>query len=166
MPIVLCKICGKEFYVRKSHLFMGWGKYCSRSCHHKGMQSGQKVSCFVCNKEVYKTPTGLKRSKSQKFFCSKSCQTKWRNTQYVGPKHLNWKDGKSAYRSVMARNNIVQVCFRCRTKDNRILAVHHIDETHLNNDIKNLAWLCHNCHYLVHNNKVEKQKFLANISKK
>jgi len=66
----------------------------------------------------------------------------------------------------MTRNDIVQVCFRCRTKDKRILAVHHIDETHLNNDIKNLAWLCHNCHYLVHNDKVEKQKFLVNISKK
>jgi|SRR3989344_760487 len=103
------------------------------------MQLRQKVNCAICNKEVYKTPTNLKGFKSQKFFCSKSCQTKWRNAQYIGPKHLNWKDGRSAYRSVMSRNNIPPICSCCRTEDKRVLAVHHVDENHLNNDMKNLA---------------------------
>ena len=166
MPNVACKICGQEFYVKKSHLLVGWGKYCSRSCHHKGMQLREKHYCFICSKEIYKTPTQLKRSKSLKFFCGKSCQTKWRNTQYVGPMHLNWKDGRAAYRSVMTRNNIAPICFHCNSKDKRVLAVHHINENHLNNNVKNLAWVCHNCHYLVHNDKVEKQKFLTSLSKK
>ena len=161
MPVVNCKICGKKFSVRPSHLKMGWGKYCSRKCHHDDMKTGKKIFCFICGREVYRSPTRIIRSKSQKHFCSKSCQTKWRNTQYVGPKHLNWKNGKSAYRSVLARNGIKAVCSHCGISDTRILAVHHVDENHLNNDARNLAWLCHNCHYLVHHDNVERRRFLV-----
>ncbi len=43
------------------------------------------------------------------------------------------------------------------------MAVHHIDEDHNNNELGNLAWLCHNCHHLVHHDNVERQRFLALI---
>ncbi|KKU70088.1 MAG: hypothetical protein UX94_C0011G0016 [Parcubacteria group bacterium GW2011_GWA2_47_21] len=165
MSHLLCKICRKKFYVRPTHVKIGWGKYCSRSCHHKGMRTGKFIGCFLCGKGIYRTPTSMLHSKSKKYFCSKSCQTKWRNTQYIGSKHANWKDGKNAYKSVLNRHGIMPICFYCRTRDKRILAVHHIDENHFHNYVSNLAWLCHNCHYLVHNDKVEKQKFLANLNK-
>jgi predicted HNH restriction endonuclease len=41
--------------------------------------------------------------------------------------------------------------------------VHHIDKDRTNNTLKNLAWLCHNCHYLVHHDKLEMQRFLKSL---
>jgi hypothetical protein len=124
--------------------------------HYK---TGAFLKCCSCSKEIYKTPTQIKRSKSKKYFCSKSCQTKWRNTQYVGKKHKNWKDGYSRYRKILLDSTISQVCLMCREKDVRVLAVHHIDQDHKNVRMENLAWLCHNCHHLVRHDSVSKQKF-------
>ena len=52
------------------------------------------------------------------------------------------------------------MCNFCRVSDARILAVHHIDGNRENNKLENLAWLCHNCHYLVHHFDQEKRKFM------
>jgi hypothetical protein len=54
----------------------------------------------------------------------------------------------------------------CSTKDERVLAVHHIDHNRLNNKLDNLAWLCHNCHHLVHHDNVEKHRFLEKLTKR
>jgi hypothetical protein len=144
---------------------LGWGIYCSKKCKDAGQITRRKVSCFICNKEVLKTPVQIDRSKSGKFFCSKSCQTKWRNVQYIGSKHAGFKDGRQSYQSILKREKIPQICSYCGEKDVRVLAVHHIDENHQNNDVKNLAWLCHNCHSLIHYDNVEKQKFLTQYQK-
>ena len=61
----------------------------------------KKVFCFTCDKELMKTFTQLSHSKSGKYFCNKSCQTKWRNAEFVGSKHANFKDGKQSYQSVL-----------------------------------------------------------------
>jgi hypothetical protein len=160
MPIRVCKICSTDFYAKPNHIKKGWGKYCSPACQHIGRKNGKHVMCFICKKEVYRKLQALKRSKSQKYFCSKSCQTIWRNQEFVGSKHANWKHGKASYKSVLSRHHIPQKCVLCKTVDSRVLAVHHIDENHYNNNLSNLSWLCHNCHHLVHHDSVEKQKFL------
>ncbi len=154
-----CKICDKVFSAKLSHIKMGYAKYCSRDCSNVGMRKGELVRCTICKKETYKSISRLKVSKSGKFFCNKSCQTTWRNKYFSGNKHKLWKGGFSIYRDVLLRNNSVPACTLCSIKDIKVLAVHHIDENHRNNEFKNLAWLCHNCHYLVHNFKVEKDKF-------
>lgn len=125
-----------------------------------GLRTGKIVKCYLCNKESYKTKKSLRVSKSKKYFCSKSCQTKWRNTVFVGKKHANWKGGKYSYRSVLSRNNVKAVCKLCRTKDRRVLAIYHIDKNRRNNKVENLSWLCHNCHHLVHHHKEEQDKFM------
>ena len=164
MPIRLCKICSKELYVKPSHLKLGYGKYCSNKCRHEGKKKGKVIVCFLCRKEVYKSQQSLKRSKSKKYFCGKSCQTKWRNALYIGKKHSNYTYGLGSYRSVLIRNNTPRICNLCKTKDIRILAVHHIDNHRHNNKAKNLAWLCYNCHFLVHHDKVEEARFLAKLN--
>jgi len=121
------------------------------------------VFCYVCNKEIYKPLRALINSKSKKYFCGKSCQTKWRNSEFVGPKHANWKHGSASYKSVLSRHNIPKKCILCKTTDTRVLAVHHIDENHSNNALENLAWLCHNCHHLVHHDRVEKERFFKTL---
>jgi len=151
MPQVRCEICKKQFYAKPSWLKRGWGKYCSSKCQYQARLKGKFVNCVICGKKIWRQPHEFKHSKSRKFFCSKSCQTIWRNQIFVGPKHPLWKGGgKVKYRNILSRNGIKPKCKLCGCKDKRILVVHHRDKKRSNNTIKNLVWLCLNCHHLVH----------------
>ena len=145
-----CKICSTEFYAKPFFLKRGQAKYCSQSCMRLGSRTGKIVQCHSCDKDVYKTQRALQHSKSKMYFCTKSCQTRWRNSVFVGPKHANWKEGLFAYRSVLDRYRVPKICNLCQTRDVRVLAVHHKDRNRKNNSVSNLMWLCHNCHFLVH----------------
>ncbi len=150
MVMVACQRCGKEFYVKPSHKALGCGKFCSRACHHEDKRKGEYKACEICGTVTYKQKKALQNSKSGKFFCGKQCQTKWRNSVYIGKKHKNYIHGTYSYREVMKRADIDAVCSVCSTRDERILAVHHIDHNRKNNTVENLVYLCHNCHHLVH----------------
>lgn len=162
MSVVQCKICGKSFSIRPFFLRIGWGKYCSRACHHAGMRKRFKVHCSTCGEEIFRTRKMLKSSKSGKYFCSKSCQTRWRNVLFSGARHLNWKGGANICRRVILNNKKVpRICRLCVLQDVRVLAVHHVDHNRRNNKSSNLIWLCHNCHVLIHRDRVEEQKLVA-----
>lgn len=158
MPNVVCKICGKNFYVKPSHQKLGWGKYCSVSCKTKSQLLGKSLLCNVCGKQIYRAPSKIKHSISGNFFCSKKCQTLWRNRYYVGNKHSNWINGESSYREILKRANIEEVCKLCGINNKILLSVHHVDHNRQNNDISNLIWLCFNCHYLVHHDKITENR--------
>ena len=159
-----CLICGSSFYCKPSHKQQGWGKYCSKECQYSAMRTGKRLRCNTCSKEIYKNKLEISRSKSGQFFCSKSCQTVWRNRLYSQDKHTNWKSGQSSYRKLLLRSNIQQICKRCGILDIRILAVHHRDKNRDNNKLSNLIWLCHNCHYLVHHDKRESIGFVVPVA--
>lgn len=150
MPIVKCKTCNKDFYVKPSHQKIGWGKYCSIICRSKSQMKGKKFSCNVCGKQIYRSPKQIIHSKSRLYFCSKKCQTFWRNRFFVGEKHINWINGEYSYREILKRAHIDKVCKLCGIDNKLILNVHHIDHNRQNNHISNLIWLCFNCHFLVH----------------
>ncbi len=160
MPYSSCLICGKEFYVKPNWLKLGWGKYCSRDCVFKSQRKGRWVRCFICKKQVWKAPRALIHSRSGRYFCNKSCQTLWRNQEFIGSKHGNWKTGEKSYRDILKRSKITPICERCKSDDVRILVVHHLDRDRKNNKVENLAWVCHNCHYLIHHNKKENKIFM------
>lgn len=101
------------------------------------------------------------RSKSGKYFCSKSCQTLWRNTVYSGEKNKNWINGIRTYRNILIKSGVPPACFLCKIADARVLCVHHRDHQRTNNNVRNLIWLCFNCHYLVHHDKQIDQKIKA-----
>lgn len=164
VPIVKCKLCSKEFYGKPCFLKNGWAKYCSAVCQYQARRNGKFLPCEICGKKTYKQLRKLEKSKSGKFFCSKSCQTVWRNQEFIGIKHHNWKTGLASYRTVLSRNKIPKFCNLCKTKDERVLATHHIDKDRKNNHVSNLAWLCNNCHFLVHHYKEESLKFKKNLS--
>ena len=151
MPQVKCKICNVKFYIKPSHLKLGYGKYCSRKCQCKGQLKGKFVYCYICKKKIWRTPKALKHSKSGNYFCNKSCQTLWRNTYYSGSKHPNWRDGENQnYRNILLKHKIKVICQICRVKDKRLLIAHHKDRNRKNNTVNNLTWLCFNCHHLIH----------------
>ncbi|KKR34901.1 MAG: hypothetical protein UT67_C0005G0013 [Candidatus Magasanikbacteria bacterium GW2011_GWA2_40_10] len=153
MPQVNCKICKKEFYVKPYHQTLGYGKFCSRKCHFQSQRKGKYVLCAICGKESWKQLKALNGSASGKFFCGKSCQTKWRNKAFSGEKHPNWLGGEHTYKRVMHENKITPICNMCGIKDKRVLIIHHKDHNRKNNVIINLMWLCRNCHYLIHDGK-------------
>ncbi|MEI8123757.1 MAG: HNH endonuclease [bacterium] len=145
----------------------GWGIYCSVKCKSIGTSiRRQKTHCFICRKEILRTNIQMNHSKSGKFFCNKSCQTKWRNAQFIGEKHSNFRNGETVYQTILKRNKVLRICSYCGERDIRVLATHHVDGNRKNNNIKNLTWLCHNCHSLVHCDRLEGQKFLINHIKK
>lgn len=165
MVQIKCKICKKEFYAKPNWIRRGLGKYCSRKCSHESNKKGKMVQCFICGKDVYKSKKALNGSKSKKYFCGKSCQTIWRNSMvFVGEKHANWQDGEFAYRNILVKSKKGRICSFCKEKDIRILAVHHIDNNRKNNNLENLTWLCHNCHFLIHHYRKEKNQFMISIS--
>ena len=130
---------------------MGWGKYGSIECRSKAQRIGKQVACSTCDKSIYRTPKNFKHSKSKKFFCNKTCQTKWRNSYFIEEKHHNWLGGVRAYRKILDRTGRRKVCKMCLQTDTRVLIAHHIDHDRKNNLPNNLVWLCLNCHHLTHN---------------
>ena len=153
MPEVSCKICGKRFYAKPSWLILGHGKYCSKKCQFLAQKKGKFVFCDICGKRIWRAPRCLKGSKSGKFFCSKSCQTLWRNKVYSGSNHPLWNGGEDTYRKILIKTKKPLICRRCKYSDKRVLVAHHKDKNRKNNKIKNLEWLCRNCHYLIHKGK-------------
>lgn len=160
MPILSCKNCFRDFYRKPSYIKLGYGAYCSSKCQYARAKNGQMVRCFICEKEIYRSKAKLEHSKSKKYFCDKSCQTKWRNSVFVGEKHKNWKYGKGIkYRSILRNAGFLEICARCSFEDKRVLAVHHIDQNKKNNKVENLVWLCHNCHHEIHYGTVMDYQF-------
>lgn len=164
MPIVNCKICSKEFYIKPNRLKRGWGKYCSNKCSYEGQKTGGLFVCQTCGKQVYRGLKNQARSQSGKYFCNKTCQTRWRNSIYVGKNHSNWRGGTGSYRDILRRTKATQICARCKNNDRRVLIVHHIDRNRSNNAVSNLTWMCHNCHFLVHHYENEAKKFVVPVA--
>ena len=165
IPIRKCKTCSHEFYAKPNWIRRGWGRYCSANCLHQSQKTGRIVRCFLCGKDIYRTRKDLRKSKSKKYFCGKSCQTIWRNTMvFIGPRHANWTGGQSTYKNVLLRSSVSRICRRCKTRDYRILTVHHIDKNRKNNHLRNLIWLCHNCHFLIHHYNKERERFVVPIA--
>ncbi len=165
MPIVNCKMCGSEFSVKLSHQMLGWGKYCSKNCKTNAQCNGKFFTCFCCKKEVYRSLSQIDHSKSGKMFCSKPCQTTWKNKLASADKHPNWMGGTQIYRKILLQSQAPIICTLCNINDLRILSAHHIDHNRKNNQLSNLSWLCQNCHMLVHCDKYVENKLKDKISK-
>jgi len=160
MTIVKCGICSKVFYTKPSWVKLGGGKYCSRKCSDLARRKGKMVKCFICGKEIYRSLEDLKNSKSQNYFCSRKCSLSWNNTLHIGADSVNWKGGRFCYKNILSRAGVEKKCVLCGENNSKLLSAHHIDQNRSNNTVKNLVWLCQNCHFLVHHYELEKQRLL------
>ena len=150
-----CEVCGKEFRRKKSQILLAKRHYCSIKCQYSDRKKGKIIECHICGKKVYKKNKDINNSQNKKFFCDIKCSNKWLGSKRRGQNHPNWINGKFSYSNALKRSDPVGSCRLCGESDTRILLVHHIDQNRDNNNLFNLAWLCHNCHFLVHNHKVK-----------
>lgn len=157
----VCKVCSIRFLRKKSQILYSGGNFCSNKCRTLGRRTGKYTQCSFCGIEIYQSLSQLKKSKSGNHFCSKGCLFKWIYNKYDG--HPNWKGGHHNYRDKLKKITKIPICHYCGEKDQRMLVVHHIDKNRKNNSLNNLVWLCHNCHYLIHNYEQEKNKFTRKL---
>jgi len=161
MPNVQCQICHRYFYAKPRHLRIGWGKCCSIKCRAKAQFNGQQLRCEYCSKDIYRTPSEIKKSVSGKLFCSRKCHCTWENMHNrTANRSPHWTGGEHVYRLILRRSNRKVICQRCGLIDERVLEVHHKDGNRRNNDLNNLVWLCRNCHCLVH---IENKKTVVTL---
>lgn len=145
---VKCGYCDKEFdkYVKhyKRSERLGHLHYCSRKCSQLAQNKGEMRKCAWCCTEIYVSESRRKRSKSGKYFCSRSCSNSHRNTLYVGSKHPNYRGAEYREKALSAYG---AKCTRCGyDKCKAAIEVHHKDHNRDNNNLCNLEVLCRNCH--------------------
>ena len=143
---IRCKYCGKKVYKLKHHILYNkkhkLKSFCSRGCVNLSKLTGKFVNCNTCGKKVWRTPVGLKASKSGNYYCSKRCATITNNAIYKsGKNHPNWKAGSGSYRT-RALKHYGHKCLLCAYDNELIVEVHHKDSNRKNNKLKNLVVLC------------------------
>lgn len=81
-----CEYCDKPFEKTKLDIIQALkpngknkAKYCSNFCTGQAKINKISLNCSYCNIEIEKTPCEMKKSKTGKFFCSKSCTTTYHN---------------------------------------------------------------------------------------
>src|SRR5690349_21590856 len=76
---LVCYNCNNIFEVTKKRIIQANTsktgrsrcKYCTLSCNGKAKSTSIEVICACCNKQFYKIPSEIKRTKNN--FCSSSC---------------------------------------------------------------------------------------------
>ena len=97
MVKVNCVICDKEYEIElkryNAKLKENSAFYCSAECRsHKG---STLCHCANCGKEVWRTNSQLKRSKTGNIYCSKSCSNTVNNSLFKsGENHYAYKGGQ------------------------------------------------------------------------
>lgn len=136
--LLKCNECGYQWEALPTSTLYSDYKH---KCPNCGFKKGKIVKCAYCGKEIYRSNSQLKKSKSGFYYCSRECGNRHKN-------ELIMEDNKNPcnYR-LSAFKTYPHKCMVCGwDEDERILEVHHIDENHSNNEINNLSILCPTCH--------------------
>ena len=136
-PNTKCSLCCKVIYRRPGQLQQSGGRaYCGVVCY--GISCREEKPCVVCGKPVL---AGLNKKT-----CSRSCA----NTHRAGVlyKMGSPRDKVKSLQALKLRllKSRGTKCERCDYNKHEILQVHHKDRNRSNNELKNLALICPNCH--------------------
>lgn len=161
---VVCDFCGKSFL--KPTRFLEERNYCCRQCSFNAHKNRIKVKCALCGKEFEVTPKILKKSKSGLVFCSRKCKDEGQKIKngitQIHPSHY----GNTKYKDYTPSCVYQRICFEnhphkcCVCGEDKVVAVHHYDGNHNNNDPANLIPLCptHHCYWHSKYRKIIKDK--------
>lgn len=159
---VFCHTCKVPFY--KPNCFIGNKNYCSKNCHHKGMNKKVSLSCLECGCDYLVTQSFYKIRGSK--YCSRKCTRIARSKAQSGCNSHLWKggvsyEGKRIRKGVewkMWRESVFErdkyTCQDCGAKSGKGCQVelhpHHIKQfalyPELRFDINNGITLCKECH--------------------
>ena len=144
-----CKFCSKSFLAEAKEVNRGNGKYCSLSCCSSYRHPKKpNVECATCGEKLYRNKSKKEASKSGLFFCNKECMSKAQKLDGIKEIHPpHYGHGLKNYRSICFRDHKKE-CIICG--EDNIVAVHHYDHNHSNNDPGNLVPLCPTHHQYVH----------------
>lgn len=144
----VCNQCEDDYYVPIAELKKT--KYCNKKCRALGSRKRIKVKCHTCKKDIEKTASKLKNSRSGLSFCNRKCKELAQSidggVKEIQPHHYD--DGHSVYRR-RAFKKYGKFCAKCGYHEyEQMLDVDHIDSDRTNNKIENLQVLCVWCHAL------------------
>jgi hypothetical protein len=150
-----CLYCKNTFFIKKSELTAGRGKYCGPDCFSKSQThvfSDSDILAITSEWESGEPATSIAR----KLGIDKQVLSRYLKKIGVfekryrkGSGHVKWKGGTSinGARAKEFRLRRGHVCANCGyRKIPRILEIHHIDRNRRNNEDINLLLLCPNCH--------------------
>ncbi len=152
---VICDFCGKSFLKPTRFLLKHKRNYCSQECAFNARKNRIKVTCALCGREFEVTPKILKKSKSGLVFCSRKCKDEGQKIKNgltpIHPSHY----GNTKYKDYTPSCVYQRICFEnhphkcCVCGEENIVAVHHYDGNHNNNEPSNLIPLCptHHCYW-------------------
>lgn len=153
---VNCSNCNKKIIVEDKR-FKSYNKlegknkhkyFCSPECQNDFKRTGKKIKCSECGKFIYKRVSDIKRSKSGKLFCTKSCSTIYWN------KHLKTGPNNPNYKGLSYRKHALRIlgskCAFCNYNNKQVIQVHHKDHNRSNNKIDNLLIVCPTHHWEIH----------------
>lgn len=104
-----------------------------------------KKTCPVCDKEFY---TNAGKKARNKICCSHSCSNTYFRSGENNGMYKNCKfKGKCSYVIICFRNHPHKCCI---CGEEKIVAVHHYDGNHNNNEVDNLIPLCPTHHCYIH----------------
>lgn len=144
--IISCITCNKNFDIRED--WKDKQKYCSKKCNGLDKRNRIQVQCSYCDIFFYKSPSKLKNSKSNLYFCCREHKDLSQRGNKIPRK--NYKNGKFSYRQIAFREKEIKCEYCGYSKYKEVLDVHHKDENRKNNCIDNLVILCPTCHVEEH----------------
>lgn len=145
-----CSYCKNQLYRKPSYLKRYSKVFCGKTCqtaNEKDQSKKVQVNCSHCSKEISKTQSQLRASKTGLSFCDNQCKNTYisRNSRWSG----NPFDYRSRKKYLIEHSG--KACQNCSyNEDERMLDVHHNDGDHQNNDWSNLRVVCVWCHQKHH----------------
>jgi hypothetical protein len=156
-----CKHCNKIFNESKGW-FANHVRWCdsnpkSQQFRKDNIERGKKlgklrfgeykrfeVSCFSCNSAFQIKERELLFPSKEKYFCSRNCA----NSIGGKAKSEKYHSDNTAHYTTIAWRHHDKKCVVCG--EDKIVAVHHYNENHNDNDPKNLIPLCPTHHQYMH----------------
>ena len=145
-----CPTCELKFDFKSSSQKASHSRQCLKIVKH-GEIKDFNVNCKRCEKVLTVKEHEKLHPVKDKYYCSRSC---------ANSRKEYWDANAKSYRKIAFRSWDMK-CAICEF--DKIVAVHHVDGNHSNDDPKNLIPLCPNHHEMTHSKWKEEIQPIINI---
>jgi len=157
-----CKHCSHEFDFNRTTEKANHSRHCNmnptKKSSYEQLKVGQQanverklgrlqnydVSCECCGNTFSVKEREKQFPKRKKYFCSRSCA----NSSGGKAKAVKYHQDEVAHYTTVAWRHHDKKCLVCGEEN--VVAVHHVNENHNDNDPKNLVPLCPTHHQYMH----------------